>query len=394
MNDIVITGMSVWDTLGHNIDHNFQTMLNLHENQPVQPTIKNFLGFGLSSDPLNIAEFQEKYFSKLKNPRFTQIGMWVADQAIAQSGLGTNLSRVGTVGTTLYNDAESQIHTAGRFIQGSTRAVPNDLFFTTNEALSASLARIYDIRGMSWTMTASCSAGIYAIELSSAMIQQNLLDQVIIVAAEFGTESYNAFRTYGTNPYSRTNSCRPFDINRDGIVMGDGIAAIVIESNKSAESRGAKPLAKILGTGTATQHAHRTNPRLTQDCYYDAFNKALTNAHLTSKDIGWISGHATGTIDGDDIENAIMDDCLPGIPITSFKGHLGHTMGASGLVELVYTIKSQQTGMIPAIANTEKITLPSSLKFVLENTKTDGRPVIKNSYGFGGRAASIILQAY
>lgn len=392
MKDIVVTGMAVWDTLGHDLDSNFQKMVDTRTNSPTSSTVKNYLGFGLADSPEELFSFQEKYFAKPKNPKFFVSGTWIADQAIAQAGLITDKNRVGVVGTTLFADGESQVRTAKKFSDGTTRAGPGDLFFTTGDILVSALSRIHDIRGMTWSMAASCSAGIYAIEMSAAMIRQNLLDQAVIATIDFGAEPYNAYRTHGTNPYSSLNISRPFDKSRDGIVMGDGIAAIVLESGDSARSRGANILATVLGTGTASQCAHRTNPRQTQDAYVAAFEKALASASITADDIGWISAHATSTIDGDEIENEIMSRLLPGRPISTFKGHIGHTMGASGLVEIVYTIKSQQRGLIPGIANTQEVILPSTLDFVLENQCTDGRPVIKNSYGFGGRAASIILQ--
>lgn len=392
MKNIVVTGMAVWDTLGHDLDSNFQKMLSNNSNNPTCPTVKNYLGFGLSDPPPGLESFQEQHFSKYKNPKFFVSGTWIADQAIAQAGLIKDQSRIGAVGTTLFADGESQVHTAKKFVDGSSRAIPGDMFFSTGDVLVSILSRIYNIQGLTWSMAASCSAGIYAIEMSAAMIRQGLLDQVVIATVDFGTHPYNAYRTHGTNPYSLQNISRPFDKSRDGIVMGDGLAAMVIESEDSARARGARILATVLGTGTATQCAHRTNPRHAQDAYYSAFDKALASSGLTNKDIGWISAHATGTIDGDEIENNIMSDLLPGIPITTFKGHIGHTMGASGLVEIVYTIKAQQKGRIPPIANTREIDLPGNLYFVLENLAGDGRPVIKNSYGFGGRAASIILQ--
>lgn len=391
MNNIVITGMAVWDTLGHDAQSNFQKILDTRSSTPTRSTLREYLGFPLA-DPPEMSAFQEQHFSKNKCPRFTQISMWVAEQAIAQSGLAPDRSRIAGIASTLFNDPESILHTANRFIGGSTRAGPSDLFFTTNDSLIITLSRIYDIRGMTWAMAASCSSAIYAIEIASAMIRQDLLDQAIILAADLCTEPYNAFRVYGTNPYSRSNQSRPFDSQRDGIVMSDGMAAVVIESRQSAERRGARSLATILGTGTATQCGHRTNPRHTQDSYHDAFNKAVASAGISAKDIGWISAHATGTPDGDEIENEIMSQLVPGVPITSLKGHIGHTMGASSLVEIVYTVLAQQQAMIPGIANTQEVTMPSTLDFVLETRNSDGRPVIKNSYGFAGRAASIILQ--
>lgn len=389
-NSLVVTGLSVWDTLGHDIHSNFQQMLTSRRALPQTPTIRNFLGFSLASGP-DMTHFAEKWFAK-SGPPFTQATMWVADQAVQQAGLVSDRNRVGAVASTIFNDADSIVKTATRFIKGSTRAGPDDLFFTCNDALVMTLSRIHDIRGMTWSMVASCSSAITAIEQSWAMIQQDLLDQVVVIAADYCTRPFHAFRMYGTNPYSHTNICRPFDDQRDGIVIGDGIGAMVIESEDSARQRGATVLARILGTGCATHHAHRTNPRQSQDCYGQAVDRALAAAGVSAQDIGWISAHATGTPDGDDVEAEIMGKKFPGRKITSFKGHIGHTMAASGLIELIYTIKCMEQGQIPALANTTSIGMDVDLDFATRSMTVDHRPVLKNNYGFGGRAASIVLQ--
>jgi 3-oxoacyl-[acyl-carrier-protein] synthase II len=124
--------------------------------------------------------------------------------------------------------------------------------------------------------------------------------------------------------------------------------------------------------------------------YYSAFNKAMETVDDIEK-IKWISAHATSTQDGDMIENQIMSELLPGRYITSFKGHLGHAMAASGLLELCYTIEALNNNVVPHIANTNNVDSESKLSVVLENIHCEAEYVIKNSYGFGGRASSVIL---
>jgi 3-oxoacyl-[acyl-carrier-protein] synthase II len=190
---------------------------------------------------------------------------------------------------------------------------------------------------------------------------------------------------------SKLNVSKPFDTTRDGIVMGDGVAAFVIESEQVAIRRGAKILAKIEGSGAANSNMHPTNPSMMTDAYYLAFKSAMETSGLSPDNIDWISAHATSTPDGDKVEAQIMSELLPGRSITSFKGHIGHTMAASSAIELIYTIEAMKNKIIPHIANTTEIDIDSKLDIVLKNTPNQSKYVIKNSYGFAGRANSIII---
>lgn len=392
MKEIVISGMALWDTLGYDISGNFQKILDTKSPAPEKIFFRDLKGFGIAETPEGIDEFRQKNFHKIPAPWFNVIGAWTVDRAIQQSGLVQDRSRLAGFATSGYGDAESQLKTFQNYSQGRSRTVPGDFFYTMNDTLVGTISRINDIGGTSVSMAASCSAGLYAIELAVSLIQQDQVDQAIILAQEICTVEYNAYRANGLGVFSKTNLCRPFDRNRDGIIFGDASAAIILESRESAVSRGVKPLASVLGIGTGTQHLHRTNPQGGTDCYYNAFNKALKQSGITPDQIGWISAHATGTRDGDIVENDVMQDLLPRRPITSFKAHIGHAMGACGIVELIYTIEAGKRKIVPQIGNLEYTDINTNLILADRNLPIDSEFVIKNSYGFGGRASSIILQ--
>ena len=254
------------------------------------------------------------------------------------------------------------------------------------------LSKYFNINGLTSSISATCSSGLVGLELGGALIKQGLLDQIIIICADLPTDPYSIFRMNSVRALSKSNISRPFDTARDGIVMGDGIATFVIESERTANQRGATILAKIEGSGTANSNMHPTNPGMMTAAYYLAFKSAMETSGLKPEDIDWISAHATSTPDGDRVEDQIMSELMPGKSMTSFKGHIGHTMAASSAIELIYTIEAMKHNVIPHIANTTEIdNIDSKLNIVLENTPNQSKYVLKNSYGFGGRANSIIV---
>lgn len=394
MKPIAITGLGIWDSLGYDLSSNLQQILTNKTRTPQCPTIRDFLGFNLVDAPAGLDEFREKNFYKLPSPKFNVVATWVVDQAIRQATLSQDRTRIGVFSASLFGDAESQIKTARAFLENRSRTGPGDLFYTINDTLVSTISRVNQLGGQSLSMSASCSTGLYAIEIGAALLEAKILDQVIIIAQDFCTSNYNTYRTVGTNVFSPTNTCRPMDARRDGIVFGDASAAMIIETTEHAQARGITPLAEVLAVASSTQYIHRTSSEKNKDCFYQSLDKMFGDDAISLDEVDWISGHLTGTQEGDPVENTVMSDFLPGRPITGFKGHLGHTMGACGLVELVYTVESLRQKVIPHMGNFESTDLETKLIIADKNINIDrGSTVLKNSYGFGGRAANILLRS-
>lgn len=392
MTPLAITGMGLWDSIGQDPASNLDLILCHKHRRPQKKLHKNLLGFGLAPSKLDLASFQKDRFHKIPSPWFNIVGAWVMDRAVAQAGLIKDLARVGVIAGSLFGDVDSEIKTFTDFQSGRSRSGPRDFFCTINDTLASMVARIFQTGGPSTSMVASCASGIYAIELSRALIGQGMLDQVLIINQDLCTDAYSTHRMNGVGAFSKANLCRPFDQARDGIVFGDASAALVVESEASALGRGAGVLAKILGTGSCTHYSHRTSPIEAKSAYYQSFDAVVQSSGINPAEIDWISGHATGTIDGDKIENDAMSDLLPGKTMTSFKGHIGHTMSACGLAEIIYTVESMRRGIIPHIGNLEQDNLETTLRFAYDNVPLTGPTVLKSSHGFGGRSANIILR--
>jgi 3-oxoacyl-(acyl-carrier-protein) synthase len=402
MNDkIVITGMQVWDSIGTDVALNFQTILKEKTRLPQSLTNHNigwprdvindqYHGFILAEN-LELNTQIKKYRDKELNSEIIKASLYVATRAVEQAGLIDNKHRIGGFSTSLFAASDVNARLVDGFKKGRARCHPEDHFYQNSEFLISMISKYYNLNGLTSAISATCSSGLVGIEIGSALIKQGLLDQVIIICADLPTDPFSIYRMNSVRALSKLNVSKPFDTTRDGIVMGDGVAAFVIESEQVAIRRGAKILAKIEGSGAAHSNMHPTNPSMMTDAYYLAFKSAMETSGLSPDNIDWISAHATSTPDGDKVEAQIMSELLPGRSITSFKGHIGHTMAASSAIELIYTIEAMKNKIIPHIANTTEIDIDSKLDIVLKNTPNQSKYVIKNSYGFAGRANSIII---
>jgi 3-oxoacyl-(acyl-carrier-protein) synthase len=194
-------------------------------------------------------------------------------------------------------------------------------------------------------------------------------------------------------------ACKPFDKHRDGIVMGEGAAALVVEDLQFAQARGAKILAEVVGYGATSDAFHVIAPAENGIGARRAMQRALQDAQLQPRDIDWISAHGTAIQLNDRFETmAIKEVCgehAYRVPITSTKPLTGHMMGATGALEVIFGIKAIETGVIPPTINYETPDPDCNLDYV-PNTARACRvdAFMSNAFGFGGHNAVLILKRY
>jgi 3-oxoacyl-[acyl-carrier-protein] synthase II len=379
---IVITGYQVWDSIGVDIENNLKVLLDT----------KTRSNFSIANDPADFEFFKNNNMKDFADaPFFFKAASYVANKAFAQSGILIDKNKIGLFGSTLFGTNDTQLQITDEFLKGKKRCTPYDFFYQHPETLTGVLSRLFEIRGISMSTSATCSSGIYSMQLASALLQSGVVDQILIVCADFPTHPFSTFKLNSLRALSKNNFSAPFDKNRNGLVLGDGIAAMVVELKSSAEKRGAKTLAQIQGIGISNVNIHPTNPAAGIESYTEAYQLAMQESGFSATDIDWISGHGTSTIEGDRVENEVMSALLSGKYITSFKGHVGHTMAATGLLDLIYTIEAMKNHVIPQIGNTQDIDLETTLKFATQNISHESRCVLKNTYGFGGKSSSVII---
>jgi 3-oxoacyl-[acyl-carrier-protein] synthase II len=198
------------------------------------------------------------------------------------------------------------------------------------------------------------------------------------------------------SPRAAPDACRPFDVHRDGLVIGEGAAVFIVEREDRAKARGARPLARIVGWGS-TQDAYRaTMPRPDGAFAQRAIEAALARARLPPSAIGWINAHGTGTPLNDPIEaraiHGAFGSVARDIPVSSIKGAVGHLMAASGAIEAASCLLAFSQGVLAGTANHRKRDPECDLDVIGEQPRRqEVEAVLSNSFGFGGQNATLIL---
>ncbi|MGZ5440812.1 MAG: beta-ketoacyl-[acyl-carrier-protein] synthase family protein [Thermoanaerobaculia bacterium] len=247
--------------------------------------------------------------------------------------------------------------------------------------------------GPSLNISTACSAGLHALGMAYHMVQRGDVDLVVIVAVEVLTEAalagFGVLRalTSGAGP-------RPFDVGRDGTILGEGAAAMIVEPIHSARYRNAPIHAEIAGYGSSTDAVHMTRPDSAGSVRAMREALGVTNA----SEVDWIKAHGTGTPANDGAEAAAIHEVFGArarnIPVTSMKATLGHSLGASGVIEAVGTILSMKGGFVPPTLNVTSIDPACDLDVVSGESRTQvGDTVLANAFGFGGNNASILFRS-
>ena len=321
----------------------------------------------------------------------TRACLLTVDQAIQDSNLtsknvGVVVSTFGS-GTTLRLDLFSALN------NGARRVSPRKTLNIGLDFPAAQIAAIYRVTGPNTSMDSACTTGITSIDSAINQLKANPeLDAMIVGGADHMAEPIYMYWFQNLGALSLDGS-RPFDKTRNGFVIGEGAATIIIEPLNKARARGAKIYGIVKSTSFVTLFDSDTSPDPSGQGARLCVQQALDKAGIIANQIDYVNAHATGTPVGDQVEFDAMLNLTPGRVMVSNKGQIGHTMAASGIIETIYsllTIRDQQT---PGTAN---LVEPLSQGMILPTNAmdVDVKYIIKNSFGFGGRNASMILEKY
>ena len=340
--------------------------------------------------------------------RFVAMAFAAAVQAVTQSGLDENIDPVrlgvcvGTSAGPLATNAEASAALADGGVSELRRRLPYLAASGSTGGAAAEIARALDARGPSLTVSTECSSGANAIGLATTLLRAGAADVMVCGASDATVTRLSMASMSIVGALSQVNgspsrACRPFDADRDGFVLGEGSAMLVLETETHARQRGAQPLAEVLGFGAATDTTHATAPDPDGRGAVAAMRAALDDAHLDSASIDLFNAHATGTRLNDPIEleafRAVFVDHAPSIPIYGIKPLTGHTVAAAGAIEAVALILSLREGIVPATANCDD-PIDRGLDIVRgENRRIIARRGMSTSFGFGGQCAALVLAA-
>ena len=259
-------------------------------------------------------------------------------------------------------------------------------------------------KGPNYSVVSACASGAHAIGDAFTIIRQGdaqvMLaggsEAVVTPIAVAGFTNMRALSARNNNP---KKASRPFDAERDGFVMGEGAAVLVLESLEFALRRGAPILAEVVGYGATADAYHFTEPDEKGENIERAMRLALHQAHLKTEDINYINAHGTSTRLNDVTETkaikSLFGEYAYKVPISSNKSMLGHTIGAAGAIEAAVSVLTIQNGIIPPTINLENPDPDCDLDYVPNVARQKKvRTVLSNSFGFGGHNASLVFATY
>ncbi len=262
----------------------------------------------------------------------------------------------------------------------------------------------WNLRGPSYTVTSACASGAHSIGESTELIRRGVADVILAGGSEsticpLGLGGFASMKALSTRNEDPTKASRPFDQDRDGFVIAEGSAVLVLEELEFAQRRGAPILCEITGYGTSSDAFHMTNPSPGGEGATRAIISALKDAHLSPEDIQYINAHGTSTPAGDLMETQAIKGAFQNhatkLMISSTKSMTGHTLGAAGAIESAFCIASLRDQMVAPTINLENPDPACDLDYVPNEARSAKlQHVLNNSFGFGGTNACLIFSKY
>lgn len=270
-------------------------------------------------------------------------------------------------------------------------------------AISERLADRFETRGLPVTLSTACASGATAIQLGVEAIRQGRATRALTVATDGSVSAEALIRFALLSALSTQNdpperASKPFTKDRDGFVIAEGAATLVLESLEAAVARGARVYGILKGCGEKADLFHRTRSSPDGGPAIATIRAALADAGIAEDAIGYINAHGTSTPENDKMEylamSTVFGGLLPSIPVSSNKSMIGHTLTAAGAVEAVFSLQTMLTGTLPPTINYQNPD-PLIVLDTVPNVKRDASvtAVLSNSFGFGGQNASLVMTA-
>jgi 3-oxoacyl-[acyl-carrier-protein] synthase II len=252
------------------------------------------------------------------------------------------------------------------------------------------VSRELGLEGPAITVVNACSSGADAIGIATGWIQNGVCD----VAIAGGADELNRVPLCGFNALGVASDfpCRPFDKNRSGLNLGEGAGALILEKESSATMRGRPDEFVLAGYGSAVDAYHLTAPHPEGRGLRRAISEALRAAEISEKDIAFVNAHGTSTMENDKVEGAVLCELFGDVPILSTKGYTGHTLGAAGGLEAVFSALGLREGWVPGCAGFQVVDEQVGFAPPIGKTEISGRYALSTSLAFGGSNAALVIE--
>ncbi len=336
--------------------------------------------------------------------RAVDLGLVAAADALEEAGLidGARPCEPQPAAVILGTGAGSaESHTTGqqRFHERGVRGLrPSTVPRCMYNSISASISIHFRLTGINFVVVSACTSATNAIGTAWRMVRDGYADTVLTGGADgffdpFYFGIWNNLGVMSENP-EPARACRPFDVDRDGTVFGEGAGMLVVESWDRARSRGARIRGEIVGYGESSDASHLTSP--SAEGQAAAMRAALESAGLAPSDLGAVNAHGTATRANDVCESesirAVLGDAADRVPVSANKSCFGHTLGASGGIEALAALLGIENGLLPPNLNLDTPDPECNVRLVGSEPERLERPlVMKNSFGFGGSNGVLVL---
>ncbi|MBI3162955.1 MAG: beta-ketoacyl-ACP synthase II [Chloroflexi bacterium] len=407
---VVVTGLGCLSPVGNNVKDTWQTLLagrsgaapitafdaSAHKTR-FAAEVKGF-------DPAALFGVREAR----KMDRFTQMATAAVLEAIEHSNLAiddNNRDRVGIlIGTGIGGIGTLLEQYDVMRSRGPERVSPFLIPMMISDGAAGNIAIRIGARGPNMSLATACASGTNSIGEAAEMIRRGSADVMIAGASEasiiaVAMAGMNVMTALSTRNDDPERASRPFDKDRDGFLMGEGAAVLMLESLEYAQARGANILCEFTGYGTTDDAYHISAPAENGAGAAQSMKLALENAGLQPADIGYINAHGTSTYLNDKSETNAIKSVFGGqaykIPVSSTKSMTGHLLGASGALEAVISAMSIVDNMLPPTINYETPDPECDLDYVPNQPrKAQPKHVMSNSFGFGGHNATLVLSRF
>lgn len=403
---LVITGMGAVTPIGIGVDTYWNNLIHGVKG------ISRITRIDTTNLPVHIAgeikDFQPTDYLPKKLVRetdpFMHYALIAANEALEHSQLPVENERIGIVMSSALNGittiAETQDECTKKGVyKVSPRFVPK----VEGNIAAAQIAITHGIKGPSLTLSTACASGVDAIGTAAMLIRAGETEAAIAVGADaticpIMLSGLAMSRALSLNNDDPAGASKPFDLNRDGFVVGEGGGAIVIETEEHAKKRGATIFAELLGYDSNTDGYHVTSPAPDGNGAISCMERAIAKAGLTPDGIDYINAHGTATKVGDEIETLAIQSVFGKdgkVTVSSTKGATGHMMAGGGITETIACIQAVRHDIIPPTLNYITPDPNCNINLVVNTAKEmTVRTAMSNAFGFGGQNASVIVGKY
>ncbi|MAJ82264.1 MAG: beta-ketoacyl-[acyl-carrier-protein] synthase II [Legionellales bacterium] len=336
---------------------------------------------------------------------FIQYAVWATEKCFKEFNISSkelNPSRSGVIIGSGIGGLSNIEYNHKRALESPKKISPFFLPCSLVNMASGIISMKYNLKGPSLSISTACATGIHAITLASQMIQTGQVDFVVAGGAEKGSDllgigGFSAMRALSARNDDPKGASRPWDKDRDGFVLSDGAAVLILESEEHAKNRNAKILAEVSGCGMSSDAYHMTQPDPTGSGAMIAMENAILDANIDATEIGYINAHATSTPIGDIVEPRAIQSHFgkhtQSLKVSSTKSVHGHLLGAAGAFESILTILSLNDQIAPPTINLNETDIDIDLNLVPNHAQSlNCEYAICNSFGFGGTNGSIIFK--